>query len=109
MAKAHAEAIQNRLTPKTAAAQCFVQPPLFHLTYIDMPHWHDLALVVVRFGGQAHGKGHRAYTAHEHDQHIQDLCPVVQLAGYAYGKAPVPKAEQDSKMASTTDTASEVL
>ena len=59
----------------------------FHLTNIDMPHRHDLALVVVRFGSQAHGKGHRAYTAHKHNQHIQDLCPVVQLAGYAYGKA----------------------
>ena len=82
----------------------------FHLTNIDMPHRHDLALVVVRFGGQAHGKGHRSHTTHEHDQHIQDLCPVIQLAGHTYGKSHRAKGRAGlSKMASTTDTASEVL
>ena len=59
----------------------------FHLTYVDVPHRHDLPFVVIRLCRQAHGQRHRADTAHEHDQHIQDLCAPVQLAGNAHRKA----------------------
>ena len=79
------------------------------LTNVDMPHRHDLPLVVVRLCRQAHGQRHRADTAHEHDQHIQDLCTPVQLLVTPTERPTVPKAEQDSKIASMTDTASEVL
>ena len=40
----------------------------------DMPHWHNLALIVVRFGGQAHGKGHRAYTCLLYTSVTGDVC-----------------------------------
>ena len=49
-----------------------------------MANRHDLALVVVRLGGQAHGQRHRAHTSHKHHGHIQELCPILQPGGHAH-------------------------
>ena len=64
-----------------------MQPPLFHLTYVDMPHRHDLPLVVGRLCRQTHCQRHRAHAAGEHDQHVQQLCAAVQLTGNAHRQA----------------------
>ena len=77
--------------------------------HVDMPHRQDLALVVTGLDRQADGQRNRAHAAHEHDQHVQQLGPDIQLAVTPTDRPTVPNAEQDSKMASMTDTASEVL
>ncbi len=77
--------------------------------HIDVANRTILALVVVRFGGR-YGQRHRAHTSHKHHGHIQELCPIpFSRAVTPTDRPTVPKAEQDSKMASMTDTASEVL
>ena len=55
--------------------------------HVDVAHRHDLPLVVVRLCRQAHGQRHRAHAAGEHDQHIQDLCAGIQLAGDTHRQA----------------------
>ena len=57
------------------------EPSIF-LSHVDLSNGQDLPFVVIGFAGQADGKGHRANTAHEHHQHIQQLGPGVQLTGH---------------------------
>ena len=56
-------------------------------THVDMPHRQDLALVVTGLDRQADGQRDRAHAAHEHDQHVQQLGPDIQLAGNAHRQA----------------------
>lgn len=51
----------------------------FCLTYVDVTHREDFALVVVGLCRQADRQRHRADAAHEHTGHIQQLCAGVQL------------------------------
>ena len=51
----------------------------FCLTYVDVTHREDFALVVVGLCRQADCQRHRANAAHEHTGHIQQLCAGVQL------------------------------
>ena len=51
----------------------------FCLTYVDVTHREDFALVVVGLCRQADRQRHRADATHEHTGHIQQLCAGVQL------------------------------
>ena len=77
--------------------------------HVDMPHRQDLALVVTGLDRQADGQRDRTHAPMNMTSMYSSLAPTFSWLVTPTDRPTVPNAEQDSKMASMTDTASEVL